>query len=151
MNSTRGRRPSTMGPMTTAIRDEGTLVAAARAGDERAFAEADRARSSVHDLVTCLREAGVVHYLAHPLFDMSGSCVGVNSAIYSPTGGSVGIGFDIPADVAQSISQQLISDGKITRGYIGARRATAGHDGTGRSGPGPGSSTRAFAPVSLLP
>jgi hypothetical protein len=41
--------------------------------DERAFAEAERSRASVHDLVACLREAGVVHYLAHPLFDMSGA------------------------------------------------------------------------------
>jgi serine protease Do len=55
-----------------------------------------------------------------PTFDVYGRVVGVNTAIFSPTGGSVGIGFDIPADVAQSISQQLIADGKITRGYIGA-------------------------------
>lgn len=41
--------------------------------DERTFAAAERARASVHDLVACLREAGVVHYLAHPLFDMTGS------------------------------------------------------------------------------
>jgi serine protease Do len=55
-----------------------------------------------------------------PTFDVYGRVVGVNTAIFSPTGGSVGIGFDIPADVAQSISQQLIASGKITRGYIGA-------------------------------
>jgi predicted metal-dependent phosphoesterase TrpH len=39
--------------------------------DERTFAAADAARTSVYDLVACLREAGVTHYLAHPLFDMS--------------------------------------------------------------------------------
>jgi hypothetical protein len=39
--------------------------------DERTFAAADAARASVYDLVACLREAGVTHYLAHPLFDMS--------------------------------------------------------------------------------
>jgi serine protease Do len=55
-----------------------------------------------------------------PTFDVYGRVVGVNTAIFSPTGGSVGIGFDIPADVAQSISRQLIADGKVTRGYIGA-------------------------------
>jgi serine protease Do len=55
-----------------------------------------------------------------PTFDVYGRVVGVNTAIFSPTGGSVGIGFDIPADIAQSISQQLIASGKITRGYIGA-------------------------------
>ncbi len=55
-----------------------------------------------------------------PTFDVYGRVVGVNTAIFSPSGGSVGIGFDIPADVAQSISKQLIADGKVTRGYIGA-------------------------------
>jgi serine protease Do len=55
-----------------------------------------------------------------PTFDVYGRVVGVNTAIFSPSGGSVGIGFDIPADVAQAISQQLIADGKVTRGYIGA-------------------------------
>jgi serine protease Do len=46
--------------------------------------------------------------------------VGVNSAIYSPSGGSVGIGFDIPADVAASVARDLIANGKVARGYIGA-------------------------------
>ena len=55
-----------------------------------------------------------------PSFDLSGRVVGVNSAIFSPSGGSVGIGFDIPADVAQSVTKELISNGKIVRGYIGA-------------------------------
>ena len=55
-----------------------------------------------------------------PTFDLSGRVVGVNTAIYSPSGGSVGIGFDIPADVVASVSKQLISTGKVTRGFIGA-------------------------------
>ena len=55
-----------------------------------------------------------------PSFDLQGRVVGVNSAIFSPSGGSVGIGFDIPADVAQSVVRQLISGGKVVRGYIGA-------------------------------
>jgi len=55
-----------------------------------------------------------------PSFDLSGRVVGVNSAIISPSGGSVGIGFDIPADVAQSVTKELIANGKIVRGYIGA-------------------------------
>ena len=54
--------------------EDGTRVHVVALGiDERTFAEAERARVSVHDLVACLREAGVVHYLAHPLFDMSGA------------------------------------------------------------------------------
>jgi serine protease Do len=55
-----------------------------------------------------------------PTFDLEGRVVGVNSAIFSPSGGSVGIGFDIPADVASSVSRQLIANGKVSRGYIGA-------------------------------
>ena len=55
-----------------------------------------------------------------PTFDIYGRVIGVNSAIFSPSGGSVGIGFAIPADVADSITKQLIAGGKITRGYLGA-------------------------------
>jgi serine protease Do len=55
-----------------------------------------------------------------PSFDLNGRVVGVNAAIFSPSGGSVGIGFDIPADVAQQVTRELISGGKVVRGYIGA-------------------------------
>jgi serine protease Do len=63
-----------------------------------------------------------------PTFDIHGRVVGVNTAIYSPTGGSVGIGFDIPADVAESVTRQLIAEGKVTRGYIGATVQDASTD-----------------------
>ena len=55
-----------------------------------------------------------------PTFDIYGRVIGVNSAIFSPSGGSVGIGFAIPADVADSITKELIAKGKVTRGYLGA-------------------------------
>jgi serine protease Do len=55
-----------------------------------------------------------------PTFDIYGRVIGVNSAIVSPSGGSIGIGFAIPADVVDTITKQLISGGKITRGYLGA-------------------------------
>lgn len=55
-----------------------------------------------------------------PTFDIYGRVIGVNTAIFSPTGGSVGIGFAIPAEIADNITRQLIAGGKITRGYIGA-------------------------------
>ena len=55
-----------------------------------------------------------------PTFDLYGRVVGVNTAIFTPSGGSVGIGFDIPADVAASVSRQLIARGKVSRGYLGA-------------------------------
>jgi serine protease Do len=55
-----------------------------------------------------------------PTFDVYGRVIGVNTAIFSPSGGSVGIGFAIPAEVADNITKQLIAGGKITRGYLGA-------------------------------
>ena len=54
-----------------------------------------------------------------PLFDMRGNVIGVNNAIISPTGGSVGIGFAIPADVASPIVQKLIEGVEIERGFLG--------------------------------
>ncbi len=54
-----------------------------------------------------------------PTFDIHGNVVGVNTAIYSPTGGSVGIGFAIPANIADKVIKQLRKDGKVTRGWLG--------------------------------
>ena len=55
-----------------------------------------------------------------PTFDTYGRVIGVNTAIFSPSGGSVGIGFDIPADIAETITKQLMEGHKIQRGFIGA-------------------------------
>ncbi|HEX7887127.1 MAG TPA: Do family serine endopeptidase [Phenylobacterium sp.] len=55
-----------------------------------------------------------------PTFDVYGRVIGVNTAIFSPSGGSVGIGFAIPSEVADTVTKQLINGGKIERGYIGA-------------------------------
>lgn len=54
-----------------------------------------------------------------PTFNLQGQVVGINTAIYSPSGGSVGIGFDIPADEAQSVVTSLREKGTVTRGWIG--------------------------------
>ncbi len=54
-----------------------------------------------------------------PLFNMRGEVVGINSQIYSRTGGFMGLSFAIPIDVANDIAQQLRTAGKITRGRIG--------------------------------
>ncbi|MDB5459006.1 MAG: htrA, partial [Caulobacteraceae bacterium] len=54
-----------------------------------------------------------------PSFDLNGRVVGVNSAIFSPSGGSVGIGFAIPAEVADQVTKTLIGGHAIERGYIG--------------------------------
>jgi serine protease Do len=54
-----------------------------------------------------------------PSVDLSGRVVGVNTAIYSPSGGNVGIAFAIPAKLAQSVVEQLKSGGKVSRGWLG--------------------------------
>ncbi|WP_419760639.1 Do family serine endopeptidase [Acidisoma sp.] len=56
-----------------------------------------------------------------PLFDMSGEVVGVNTAIYSPSGGSVGIGFAIPSDEVEAVVDQLRLYGKPRRGWMGVQ------------------------------
>ena len=53
------------------------------------------------------------------LVDVSGNLMGINTAIYSRSGGSLGIGFAIPATTARQVMEGLIKDGKITRGWIG--------------------------------
>jgi serine protease Do len=54
-----------------------------------------------------------------PAFNLEGEVVGVNTAIFSPNGGNVGIAFAIPASTVQQIIGQLIEDGSVTRGYLG--------------------------------
>ena len=54
-----------------------------------------------------------------PLFNLAGEVVGINSQIYSRSGGSVGLSFSIPIDVAIDIANQLKASGKITRGWLG--------------------------------
>ncbi len=54
-----------------------------------------------------------------PTFDLAGNVIGVNSAIFSPTGGNVGIGFAIPANTANGVVQQLLRGGRVSRGWIG--------------------------------
>jgi serine protease Do len=54
-----------------------------------------------------------------PTFDIYGRVIGVNSAIISPTGGSVGIGFAIPASVAKPVTDQLMRGGAVQRGFVG--------------------------------
>jgi len=56
-----------------------------------------------------------------PMFDMAGNVIGINNAIFSPTGGSVGIGFAIPAEIAAPIVDKLRKGQAIERGYLGIR------------------------------
>jgi serine protease Do len=56
-----------------------------------------------------------------PTFDTNGNVIGVNTAIFSPSGGSVGIGFDIPASTVKMVVAQLKDKGSVTRSYIGVQ------------------------------
>jgi serine protease Do len=74
-----------------------------------------------------------------PLFDGAGRVIGINTAIYSPSGGSVGIGFAIPSELAVTIIDQLKDNGTVERGWLGveyqpvteAVAASLGLNGTG--------------------
>lgn len=63
-----------------------------------------------------------------PAFDLDGKVIGVNSAIISPTGGNVGIGFAIPSDLAAAVIDQLIENGEVRRGYLGIAPAVLTED-----------------------
>jgi serine protease Do len=56
-----------------------------------------------------------------PTFNMDGQVIGVNTAIYSPNGGNVGLGFAVPASTAKSVINQLRAKGKISRGWLGVQ------------------------------
>ena len=63
-----------------------------------------------------------------PLFNLNGQVIGVNTAIYSPSGGSVGIGFAIPSALAENIVEQLEEHGRTIRGWLGVRIQTVTED-----------------------
>jgi serine protease Do len=63
-----------------------------------------------------------------PLFNMDGAVVGINTAIISPTGGSIGIGFAIPTTIAKNVIDQLIEFGATRRGWLGVRIQSVGED-----------------------
>ena len=63
-----------------------------------------------------------------PLFNMDGSVIGINTAIYSQTGGSVGIGFSIPSNLAQSVIEDLQEFGRTRRGWLGVQIQSVDED-----------------------
>ncbi len=63
-----------------------------------------------------------------PAFNENGDVIGVTTAIYSPSGGSIGIGFAIPADTVKSVIAQLKEHGSVTRGWIGVQIQTVTKD-----------------------
>ncbi len=63
-----------------------------------------------------------------PLFNMNGEVVGINTAIFSPSGGSVGIGFSVPSNTAKSVVAQLEKYGETRRGWLGVKIQTVTPD-----------------------
>jgi serine protease Do len=63
-----------------------------------------------------------------PTFDVEGNVIGVNTAIYSPSGGSVGIAFAIPSDTVKTVVSQLKDHGRVTRGWLGVQIQTVTPD-----------------------
>jgi serine protease Do len=63
-----------------------------------------------------------------PMFDLNGNVIGINSQIFSPSEGSVGIGFAIPAEAAKPIIDTMIKGGKVQRGYLGVSRQPVDED-----------------------
>mgnify|MGYP001156785442 FL=1 len=63
-----------------------------------------------------------------PLFNMEGLVIGINTAIYSPSGGSVGIGFSVPSNLARNVIHQLREYGETRRGWLGVRIQTVTED-----------------------
>jgi serine protease Do len=59
-----------------------------------------------------------------PLFDQAGEVIGMNTAILSPSGGSIGIGFAIPSDTIKAITAQILKTGHVTRGFLGVEAQT---------------------------
>ena len=68
-----------------------------------------------------------------PLFNMDGQIIGVNTAIISPSGGSIGIGFAVPASLAKPVIDQLRQYGKTRRGWLGVRIQTVTDEADGLS------------------
>ena len=63
-----------------------------------------------------------------PLFNLDGEVVGINSQIYSRSGGYQGVSFSIPIDVAIEVADQIISSGEVARGYLGVRMGDVDSD-----------------------
>ena len=63
-----------------------------------------------------------------PLFNMDGNVIGVNTAIISPTGGSIGIGFAVPADTVTAVVTQLKEHGEVRRGWLGVKIQSISED-----------------------
>jgi len=72
-----------------------------------------------------------------PLFNMAGEVIGINTAIYSPSGASAGIGFAVPSDLARGVIEQLQRTGRVERGWLGVSVQDVGAEEAGGRRPAP--------------
>jgi serine protease Do len=72
-----------------------------------------------------------------PLFNMAGEVIGINTAIYSPSGASAGIGFAVPSDMARGVIEQLRNGGRVERGWLGVAVQDLPPEDVGRRGTAP--------------
>jgi serine protease Do len=66
-----------------------------------------------------------------PLINMNGEVIGINTMIYSRSGGSEGIGFSVPSNTAKKVKEQLLRNGRVSRGYLGVSLQDLQTDGSG--------------------
>uniref|UniRef100_UPI0022EA8D64 trypsin-like peptidase domain-containing protein n=1 Tax=Falsiroseomonas oryzae TaxID=2766473 RepID=UPI0022EA8D64 len=72
-----------------------------------------------------------------PLFNVAGEVIGINTAIYSPSGASAGIGFSVPSDLARPVIEQLRNGGRVERGWLGVAVQDLPQEEPGRRGAAP--------------
>jgi len=71
-----------------------------------------------------------------PLFNQAGEVIGINTAIYSPSGANAGVGFATPSDLARPVIERLLRDGRVERGWLGVSVADASADAARAEGRG---------------
>ena len=116
-SATAARRRSATGWSRSAIRS----ASAARSppGSSRRAAATSIPASSTISCRSTRRSTAAIP--GGPTFNLEGQVIGINTAIYSPNGGSVGIGFAVPSNVAKTVVAQIEEHGKVERGWLGVQ------------------------------
>lgn len=114
-----GKKPSRVGDWVVAVGNPFGLGGTVTAGIVSANGR-DIARRQYDDFIQ-IDAAVNKGNSGGPTFNLSGQVIGVNTAIFSPSGGNVGIAFAIPAKTASVIVEDLINDGHVVRGWLGVR------------------------------